>query len=312
MPIMPGTPHGHLWTIVPDLLGRVRPRSLVDQPWSLVVPTPEGGPGPSGPVQLTGEYGGPPDVPLFVLVHGLGGDAERPYMIAAAEAVRARGYASLRVSMRGAGRSDPDFYHAGLGSDLAAVLADPRLATHPRVFVLGFSLGGHVAAHLALRPDPDPRLAAVIAICSPLDLGRNVILLDAPSGWIYRRFVLDNLQRSYTRVHGHKPRFRSIRDYDIATIVPRYGFRNVEQYYESQSAGPRLRESNVPVLFVATQADPMVPAETLEPYLRRAGPLIDTRWLRRGGHIGFPRDTDLGLPGERGLFPQVLTWCERL
>jgi predicted alpha/beta-fold hydrolase len=307
-----GSVHGHWWTITPDLLGRLRSKPLVDVPWSVTLTEPEGGEGPRGAVRLAGAIGGPGDADLFVIVHGFGGDADRPYMCEASAALQALGLATLRVSMRGAGNSTPDFFHAGLGSDLAAVLADPSLARHPRVFVLGFSLGGHIAAHLALRSSKDPRLAGIIAICSPLDLGRNVDLLDQPAGWLYRRFVLNGLQKGHVRVHGHSPRFRTIRDWDATTVVPRYGFESVEQYWSSQCAGPRLREASVPILFIATEADPMVPAETLLPHLRRAGAAVDVRWLRRGGHIGFPADTDLGLPGKRGLFNQIATWCDRV
>jgi predicted alpha/beta-fold hydrolase len=309
---MAGSAHGHWWTITSDLLGRLRPNHLVDAPWSMTLTEPEGGEGPSGAVHLTGALGGPSDADLFVLVHGFGGNADRSYMREAAATLQARGLATLRVSMRGAGSSSPDVYHAGLSSDLAAVLSDPSLARHSRVFVLGFSLGGHLAAHLALRSSNDPRLAGIIAICSPLDLRRNVELLDRPEGWLYRRFVLRNLEHTHLRIHGQSPRFRSIRHWDTATIVPRYGFESVEQYWSSQCAGPRLREASVPILFIATEADPMVPAETLLPHLRQAGSAVDVRWLRRGGHIGFPADTDLGLPGERGLFNQIQTWCARV
>ena len=246
---------------------------------------------------------------LYLLVHGLGGDAQRPYMRAAAAAIATTGHDSLRISMRGAGESGADFYHAGLASDLNAVLADPSLRNYSRIVVMGFSLGGHIALRLALDPSRDPRIDAVIAICSPLDLGANATLLDRPSGWLYRRHVLEGLSEIHTRVHGHSPRFRTIREWDTRVIVPRFGFDSVEHYWESQSAGPRLREVELPVLFVATQLDPMVPAATLEPFLRRPGARVDVRWLRRGGHVGFPADADLGLPGRRGLFPQVLTWA---
>jgi predicted alpha/beta-fold hydrolase len=307
-----GSAHGHWWTITPDLLGRLRPQHLVDAPWSVTLTQPEGGEGPCGTVRLAGWLGGPGDADLFVLVHGFGGDADRPYLRKAAATLQARGLATLRLSLRGAGNSSPDFFHAGLGSDVAAAISDPSLARHPRVFVMGYSLGGHIAAHLALRSSKDPRLAGIIMVCAPLDLARNVELLDRPSGWLYRRFVLNSLELGHARVHGHSPRFRSIRDWDAMTVVPRYGFESVEQYWSSQCAGPRLREAGVPILFIATEADPMVPAETLMPHLRRAGAVIDVRWLRRGGHIGFPTDTDLGLPGERGLFNQILSWCERV
>lgn len=270
---------------------------------------PEGGEGPSGPVRIAGRLGGPKSGDLYLLVHGLGGDAERPYMLEAAAAIRARGHASLRISMRGAGRSSADFYHAGLASDLERVLSDPALAAYSRVFVLGFSLGGHVSIQLALRTRRDPRIAAVIAICAPLDLTRTVEMIDQPRAWIYRRHVLDGLSEIHVKVHGHSPRFRSIREWDMATVVPRFGFDSVEQYWRSQSAGPRLREAGVPLLFVASTGDPMVPAETLRPFLARAGAGVDVRWVRRGGHVGFPGNIDLGLPGELGLFNQVMSWA---
>ncbi|KIG15013.1 Hydrolase, alpha/beta fold family protein [Enhygromyxa salina] len=287
----------------------MRAPRLDDHPWSMLIDDPEGGEGPAGPVRLAGLRGGPNSGDLYLLVHGLGGDAERPYMREAAAAIRALGHASLRVSMRGAGRSSADFYHAGLASDLERVLADPALAGYARVFVLGFSLGGHVSIQLGLRATRDPRIAAVVAICAPLDLARTVELIDQPRAWIYRRHVLDGLAKIHVKVHGRSPRFRSIRQWDMTTVVPRYGFDSVEHYWRSQSAGPQLREVGVPLLFVATTGDPMVPAETLRPYLARAGAGVDVRWARRGGHVGFPANMDLGLPGELGLFNQVLTWC---
>ncbi len=302
---------GHLWTIAPNLLGRLRPPPRADAPWSTILPDPR--PGGDAQQQLTGAIGGPRSGELFVLVHGLGGDADSPYMGASASALQAAGYATLRLSMRGAGRSGPDFYHAGLAGDLVTALADPSVAAYARIYVLGFSLGGHVSIHLSLLAERDPRVAAIVAICAPLDLERNVIELDTPAGWIYRRHVLNNLARLHARVHpGQRRRFATIREWDAETIVPRFGFASPEEYWRSQAAGPRLREAGVPILYVASEADPMVPAVTVRPHLERAGSLVDVRWVRAGGHVGFPRGLDLGLPGELGLINQVLSWVGKL
>ena len=268
--------------------------------------------GPGGPVRIAGALGGGAGGDLYLIVHGLGGSAERPYMKTCAAAVAARGHAHLRISMRGAGHSSPDFYHAGLASDLTAVLDDPSVAAYARVFVIGFSLGGHVALHLALRAEVDPRLAAIVAVCSPLDLRGNVEFLDGFDTWIYRRHVLDGLGEIHRKLYGGKRRFKTIREWDAETIVPRFGFDDVEHYWRSQCAGPRLREARLPILYVGAAHDPMVPAETTQPHLRKAGSSVDVRWVRRGGHVGFPANTDLGLPGELGLFNQILTWCEAL
>src|SRR5690349_6721057 len=112
---MPGSAHGHWWTITADLVGRLRPTQLVEAPWSMTLVDPEGGEGPRGAVRIEGWLGGPRDADLssrpgpdlFVLVHGLGGDADRPYMRHAAATLQARGFATLRYSMRGAGNSSP-------------------------------------------------------------------------------------------------------------------------------------------------------------------------------------------------------------
>jgi uncharacterized protein len=277
----------------------------------MILPDPR--PGGSERQRLAGALGGPRSGPLFVLVHGLGGDADSPYMRAAATALQSGGYATLRLSMRGAGRSGADFYHAGLAGDLVTVLRDPSLAAYARVFVLGFSLGGHVSMHLSFLAERDPRVAAIVAICAPLDLERNVIELDTPGGWIYRRHVLNGLARVHAKVYpGTARRFATIREWDSDTVVPRFGFASPEQYWRSQAAGPRLREAGVPILYVASESDPMVPAVTVKPHLERAGSSIDLRWVRGGGHVGFPRGVDLGLPGELGLINQVLSWVAKL
>jgi predicted alpha/beta-fold hydrolase len=299
-------PHGHWWTIAPNLVGRLRPAPVGDAPWSTVVP------GAREEVTLVGALGGPRSGDLFLLVHGLGGDADSPYMLAAASALQEHGYATLRLSLRGAGKSGADYYHAGIGSDLITVLADPTLANYQRVFVLGFSLGGHISMHLSFLPDCDARVAAIIGVCAPLDLERNVIELDTPGGWIYRRHVLNGLAKIHTKVRGQTRRFATIREWDTATIVPRWGFDSPEHYWRSQSAGPRLREARLPILYVGCESDPMVPAVTVAPHLERAGSGIDIRWVRRGGHVGFPRDIDLGLPGRLGLIQQIVTWTTKV
>ncbi|NVB36533.1 alpha/beta fold hydrolase [Pseudenhygromyxa sp. WMMC2535] len=313
--MIPARSAGHWWTIAPNLAGRVRPASVTDRPWSTTVA------GPAGPLKLAGAIALPdPSLEgdaaevLYLFVHGMGGSADSPYMREAAAAVQARGHASLRISMRGAGESGPDFYHAGLSADLTTLLADPSLERFRRVFVIGFSLGGHVALHLGWAADRDPRIAGIVTVCAPLDLTRNATALDRPRAWLYRRHVLSGLEEVYRKVHGASRRFDSIHHWDREVIVPRWGFADVRDYWESQTAGPRLVDIEVPVLFVAAEADPMIPADILRPYLRQGraqrGELLDVAWSRRGGHVGFPPRIELGMAGPPGLMNQVLSWCE--
>lgn len=296
----------HFWTVAPNLIARVRPTAIEDRPWTIEVddPTRDG-------VVLAGAFGDPQrSSRLVIVVHGLGGDAQSPYVRDIVAAVHARGWASLRISMRGAGASSPDFYHAGLWTDLAAVLAAPSLARFEKIAVIGCSLGGHVALHLG-RGSEDPRLAAVAAICSPLDLAPNADVLDAPRTWVYRRYILGGLEQMHAKWHGTNQRFATIREWDAKVVVPRWGFDDVDHYWSSQSVGPRLGELRVPALYVGATGDPIVPAALQYAHLERARGKIESRWVARAGHVGFAPGVDLGMGGARGIWPQVLGWCDR-
>jgi predicted alpha/beta-fold hydrolase len=295
----------HFWTVAPNLIGRLLPTAIDDQPWSIEIADAEGS------VMIAGALADPHrSTRLVVAVHGLGGDVESPYVREIVGAVVARGWAGLRVSMRGAGASSPDFYHAGLWTDLAAVLADRSLARFESIAVIGCSLGGHVALHLA-RANPDPRLAAVAAICSPLDLAPNADVLDAPRSWVYRRHILGGLQQMHAKLHGRRERFATIREWDARVVVPRWGFESVEQYWGSQSIGPRLGELQVPALYVGATGDPIVPSSLQRAHLERGRAQIETRWVERAGHMGFAPGVDLGMGGERDIWAQVLAWVGR-
>lgn len=249
----------------------------------------------------------------LVLVHGLGGCADSAYMVVATAAAAAlaatpagrRLATVLRFSVRGADRSGADLYHAGLTADLHAVLAARELAGYRRVLVLGFSLGGHLALRFGSETG-DRRLAAVGAICPPLDLAAGADALDQPRRSPYRRYLMNHLHDIYAAVASRRElavsvdavrRLRHIRAFDDATVAPRFGFSGAADYYANESAGPRLGNLRVPTLLVASAHDPMVPIETLRPFLATPPAALTVRVLNGGGHVAFPaglaRELDL-------------------
>jgi len=256
---------------------------------------------------------------LVLVVHGLGGNAESHYAIDAARAVATAGFDSLRLNLRGAGLDGEDFYHAGLSSDLHAVLASRELSDYERVLVLGFSLGGHVALRYATER-VDPRVRAVAAVCSPLDLERSAEAIDRPERWPYRRHVLSGLKQSYAAIARRRPvpvalasarRIRRIMEWDELVVAPRHAFSSARQYYREASVGPLLERLAVPSLLVASRHDPMVLERTLRPALERIPDTLEVRWLERGGHVGFPGDSDLGEAAPPGMEHQVVAWLAR-
>lgn len=274
----------------------------------------------AGEVRLTGSLRTTPaSSTVLVLVHGLGGSAESSYMGQSVQVADELGLSTLRLNLRGADGRGEDLYHGGLSSDLASVLASPELARFATVLLFGFSLGGHLSLRFATECE-DPRLRAVAAASSPLDLDRSVAGIDQPSGWIYRRYVLSGLCAMYAEVAARRDlplsvadarRIRLIRDWDRHTVAPRFGFADPEDYYRQASVAGRLGELRAPALLVAARDDPMVPSQAIDQGLSGASDGFTLRWSRRGGHLAFPADLDLGEEAPLGLIPQVIAWLAR-
>jgi predicted alpha/beta-fold hydrolase len=303
----------HAWTIGPNLVHRMAPRvAPASQPWSTVLEDER-----IGPVTLRGRLrvreGGDACV---IVVHGLGGSPDSGYCVQAAAAADRAGMSCLRMSLRGADRAGDDFYHGGLAADLEAAAASADLQRFARLYVLGYSLGGHVSLCYALAP-ADARVRAVAAVCSPLDLGLGQQAIDRTRALIYRHHVLAGLKQIYSAVAAKRsvptplPRAlaaRTLREWDELTVVPRYGFGSVDEYYAQMSVGPRLSELQVPALVVHSTLDPMVPPWTYEPHLTRSLPKLTCHPLASGGHVGFPANVCLGERGPGVLEDQILAW----
>lgn len=312
--------HGHYWTVAPLVAYRLRPQPpSPSEPFRLLRHDAEGRELPVSGYLTRGD-----ERRLLILVHGLGGSAESPYLRRSCRLAHGRGLSVLRIHLRGADGSGCDFFHAGLTEDLHHLLASPELAAYESVFLLGFSVGGHVVLKLATELAGGPaeaRVKAVAAICSPLDLSATVNDFDRPWAWPYRQHVFRGLFAHYEQIARRQPvptplavlrKVKSLRQLDQLTVVPRFGFGTVENYYATVSVGQRLDRLQRPALLVATEEDPMVTARSVRAGLE-AAPRNDLQvaWSPVGGHVGFPPQADLGLGAAGTMDEQVHTWLLR-
>ena len=296
---------GHLWTIAPRFRSTSRPRGCQEsRPWATVVDDPR-----AGPVRLTGRLREiPGSDEILVLVHGIGGCIDSHYMPHGAAAAEAAGLSCLRLNLRGADRLGEDYGHAGLTTDVHAALASPELAGYRRIYLFGYSMGGHVVLSTATE-EIDSRVAAVAAVCAPMDLARSQVEIDSPAFWIYRKYLLPHLKNLYAAVARRRPvpfpvsrldEIRTFLQFDDRIVAPRHGFAGAADYYARMSVAPRLAGLRVPALLLNSELDPIVPARSVRPALKGASPRLRVAWLRRGGHVAFPRGLDVDA--------QVIAW----
>lgn len=303
--------HGHAYTLAPRLIYGRKLVPPAAETWRARCPD---GAEISG---LLSEARGADT--LLIVLHGCGGAPTSHYAVLATRYFVEQGVSVLRLAWRGADFEGHDIYHAAQTADVHAAIADARFAGYRRIWLLGYSLGGHCCLHVA-HESRDPRVKAVATVCPVLHLVQTNVAIDSPSRSMYRRYVLGGLISNYQPVdaRGRAPtpfarvrRATTFRAYDALTVVPRYGFADVDDYYTRACASRIVGLIERPTLVVAARHDPMLPwqiAEHVRPSFSQA---VSFAWAERGGHAGFPANLDLGERAPLGLEAQVHAWLER-
>lgn len=265
-------------------------------------------------MQLTGRLHDKSSSSAVVVLHGLGGSAASGYMALALSAAERFGLTCLLLNCRGADRLGTDIYHSGLTEDIAEALKSPAFDKVSAIDLFGYSIGGHIALRYATR-EVDARVRRVAAIGSPLDLRAAADDFDNAPFNVYRGHVLDALKEIYTAAYQRRPRgiepvvarkIQKIRDWDEQIVAPRFGFQSGPDYYEKESVSTRLSELKCDALYVGAVCDPMVQRKSVLPFVD--APRLKVVWDERAGHLGFPDDFDMHLPGPLGVENQVFTW----
>jgi hypothetical protein len=226
----------------------------------------------------------------IVAVHGLEGSAEATYMRSLAGAALRHGFAAHRFNMRTCGGTEhlcQTLYHAGLTSDLLAVLKE--LATP--VVLVGFSLGGNVVLKLTgeLGEEAPRWVRGVCAVSTPLDLAASARRIHDPDNWFYEQRFLKRMRERLRATGRYRPeqyeRLRSVFEIDDRITAPSFGFGNAANYYATQSSVHFLDKIRVPALLVQARDDMFVPFEIYERI--QENPRIQLVVTERGGHVGF-------------------------
>ena len=215
----------------------------------------------------------PRRLPLAVLVHGICGTEDDPYLREAAQGLLRRGFRVLRLNLRGSAFSQPrstSHYHLGRSEDLAQALAAlPAALTGDGVVVAGWSLGGALTLLLLGREAATPGLPRILggaAICPPLQpelahaaIDANPILGRALLA-LYRREVLAVPARDLPPELRQAAReARSLQEFEARVSAPRFGYPSYGVFCELNRPAAVLPRIRVPVLVMLAADDPLVP-----------------------------------------------------
>jgi predicted alpha/beta-fold hydrolase len=239
--------------------------------------------------------------PLAVLVHGLTGSEDDPYLREAARGLLRRGFRVLRLNLRGSALSQPrstSHCHLGRSEDLAQALsALPEALSGDGILVAGWSLGGALTLLLLARQAEAPglpRLLGGAAICPPLQPELAHATIDANR--ILGRALLAQYRQEVLSVPARDlppdlrqaaVEARSVQEFEARVTAPRFGYPSYAVFCEVNRPAAALPRIRVPVLVMMAADDPLVPLASMDGIDWSRCPGVLPLPVAGGGHCGF-------------------------
>ncbi|MGH9553584.1 MAG: YheT family hydrolase [Terriglobales bacterium] len=241
------------------------------------------------------------NAPCLLLVHGLEGSSNAPYLVNLTAKALPLGFNVARMNLRNCGGTmhlTPTLYNAGMSSDVIAVARYLRQNMNvSAITAVGYSLGGNVVLKAAaeLSERGDPLFTAAAAVSPAIDLHTAVGAMERGINRVYElRFILGLRAKVRAKSAIYPKRFDAgklkyvtgMRSFDELFTAPDAGYDSALHYYQGASALGRLPNIKIPTLIIAAQDDPIVPfASFRSPQLQ--SPYIKLLAPEHGGHGGF-------------------------
>lgn len=238
---------------------------------------------------------------LAIVLHGLEGNAQRPYMLGAAKHFNTNDIDVVCVNFRGCSGEDNSLYrsyHSGDTGDLQVVIAH-ILATkaYKRIYLKGFSLGANVVLKYLGEGHVIPEaIKAAIAVSVPCSLKGSCDELHKLKNWPYARMFLGNLKTKLKQKQQKFPKqingtainsIKSLIQFDHTYTSKAHGFTDAFDYYEQSSSLQFLPNIQVPTLVLNAENDSFLSKSCFPFEAAKHNSNLFLEVPKYGGHVGF-------------------------
>lgn len=238
---------------------------------------------------------------VVILLHGLEGHGQRPYIVGGAKALNYVGFDACAVNFRGcSGETNRLFrsYHSGATEDLDAVIKHIlKNKKYDEIYIKGISLGGNMALkYLGEGREIPKEIKGVAGISVPCDLHSSLKELLKPKNYPYaRRFkkhLVDKLKLKLPlfpdKISEKDIRnINTLKDFDDIYTSRAHGFKDALDYYQKCSCLQFLSNIKIPVLIINAINDSFFGPECYPYNEAERNQNIYLEVPSYGGHVGF-------------------------
>ncbi len=238
---------------------------------------------------------------LIILLHGLEGNGQRPYMLGPAKLFTDNSVDAVCVNFRGcSGEGNLKYrsYHSGATDDLNEIIQYIINNKHyTDIYLHGISLGANIVCkYLGERDEIPSQIKAAIAVSVPCDLNGSCLELHTLKNRLYAMRFLKHLKNTLQNKIEKFPNkispeefgaIKSLKDFDNVYTSKAHGFKDGLDYYEKSSCRQFLHNIKVPTLMINALNDSFLSAECYPVKEAKQNPNLHLEMPNYGGHVGF-------------------------
>ncbi len=238
---------------------------------------------------------------IIILLHGLEGDAQRPYMTGTAKLFNNNNFDAVCVNFRGcSGSANLKFrsYHSGATEDLESVINHIiNKKNYSEIYIKGVSLGGNmVLKYLGERTEVPHQIKAVVAVSVPCSLEGSAKKLHTFENRLYhdrfKKHLVDRLkikQKQFSNILSLDAvnSIKTLYDFDNVYTSKAHGFIDASDYYKKCSSLQFLPNIKIPTLIINALNDSFLSPECYPVKQAKQNSNIFLEMPKHGGHVGF-------------------------
>jgi len=238
---------------------------------------------------------------LAILLHGLEGNAQRPYIKSAGLQLVNADWDVAAVNYRGCSGENNllyQSYHSGKTDDLETIINHIlEKDVYQEIVLIGFSLGANLLLkYLGERENPPKQIKKGIAISVPSSLRGSLESLNKTQNWLYSVAFLISLRKKYKLKmslfqedmnSSDLDKIKTLKDFDDIYTSKAHGFKDAYDYYQKNSSNQFIPNIKIPILILNAKNDSFLNQDCYPYAIAENSKNIYLETPLYGGHVGF-------------------------